>query len=225
MRSATTTAGTFVLARGTTGISEQSATTTPSRPCSLPGPSHTASGSSARPIEHVADGVVVVDVRPADRSDEVGLAPGRELGPDQRAQRLGRSELAGALDPFDEHGEIVSVGVGQVPVVHHGRRARDRRSRASDDPASAAPSRRRRASRGPRGGCARGRRPGTGAGRTGRSHGWSGACRASAPRARSASRRTRASALRSASEPANSSSTSGWSWRFRPTPGSESGHA
>jgi hypothetical protein len=56
IRSPTITAGRFVLARGITGISEQSATTVPSSPRTRPAPSHTASGSSPAPIAHVPDG-------------------------------------------------------------------------------------------------------------------------------------------------------------------------
>jgi hypothetical protein len=56
IRSPTITAGRFVLARGITGINEQSATTTPSSPRTRPAPSQTASISSAAPIAQVPDG-------------------------------------------------------------------------------------------------------------------------------------------------------------------------
>jgi hypothetical protein len=56
IRSPTMSAGRFVFARGTTGISEQSATTTPSSPRTRPAPSQTASGSPAAPIAQVPDG-------------------------------------------------------------------------------------------------------------------------------------------------------------------------
>ncbi len=50
MRSATTTVGMFVVARGVTGISDASATTSPSTPSTCP------SASVTDPIAHVPTG-------------------------------------------------------------------------------------------------------------------------------------------------------------------------
>ena len=68
IRSPTSTAGTFVLARGTTGISEQSATTTPLEPAHPTGA--VADGERIRLGAHRAraDRVVVVGVDPLDRA-------------------------------------------------------------------------------------------------------------------------------------------------------------
>ena len=56
MRSPTTTAGRLVLARGITGMIEQSATNTLSSPWTRPLASVTAAGSSAVPIAQVPTG-------------------------------------------------------------------------------------------------------------------------------------------------------------------------
>ena len=120
INSPTSTAGRFVFARGITGISEQSATTTPSRPRTRPAPSQTASGSLVCAHGARADGMEVVGVVLGDRTVEAR----RDLGADQLPQRLGRSELPRPLDPLLDHGQVGAVRVGEVAVVDPRRRLR-----------------------------------------------------------------------------------------------------
>ena len=121
MRSPTTTAGTFVFARGMTGMIEQSATKALSRPWIRPRASVTASGSSSAPHRAGADRVVVVldgAVDPALQRRVIlrSPAPG-QLRAEQIAQRRLRRQLPRDADPVPQHRAIVSFRVGDVAVI------------------------------------------------------------------------------------------------------------
>ena len=145
--------------------------------------------------------------------------PGRDLLADQRAQRLRRRELPlparhPRRGPRGRGGRRDSRGPSREQPP-------GRCSRAEGGRGSVAPSRRPPGACARRAGCAPSLPRGSDGGRTAPSRGSTEACRASAPRGRTPRRRRRRAPSGAGRCPRSRARTSGWSWRFRPTPGSE----